>query len=195
MTTIGSVTFFGPAHSNRCDAVQLKWAFQRGLKQPQALITAGSTRSFCSVRRHVSTLRLQARHAAAAGQLAQEVSPQDRQHMQHALSLAKKALGKTFPNPAVGCVIVKQGKVIGEGYHPKAGEPHAEVFALRAAGQQAAGATAYVTLEPCNHYGKTPPCSQALVDAKVAKVSLHTSTSSSDYSSAQHICIIQQLLS
>ncbi|KAL0023756.1 hypothetical protein WJX77_001514 [Trebouxia sp. C0004] len=122
------------------------------------------------VRRHVSTLRLQARHAAAAGQLAQEVSPQDRQHMQHALSLAKKALGKTFPNPAVGCVIVKQGKVIGEGYHPKAGEPHAEVFALRAAGQQAAGATAYVTLEPCNHYGKTPPCSQALVDAKVAKV-------------------------
>lgn len=115
-------------------------------------------------------MQLQACHAVAAGQLAQEVSSQDRQHMQHALSLAKKALGKTFPNPAVGCVIVKQGKVIGEGYHPKAGEPHAEVFALRAAGQQAAGATAYVTLEPCNHYGKTPPCSQALVDAKVAKV-------------------------
>ncbi|KAL3149369.1 hypothetical protein ABBQ32_002172 [Trebouxia sp. C0010 RCD-2024] len=64
----------------------------------------------------------------------QQVSAQDRQHMKHALTLAKKGLGKTYPNPAVGCVIVDQGKVIGEGYHPKAGEPHAEVFALRAAG-------------------------------------------------------------
>ncbi|KAL3132989.1 hypothetical protein ABBQ38_006901 [Trebouxia sp. C0009 RCD-2024] len=100
----------------------------------------------------------------------QQVSAQDRQHMKHALTLAKKGLGNTYPNPAVGCVIVDQGKVVGEGFHPKAGEPHAEVFALRAAGQRAKGATAYVTLEPCNHYGKTPPCSQALVDAQVAKV-------------------------
>lgn len=108
--------------------------------------------------------------ASASTHEAERVTTQDRQHMQHALSLAQQGLGKTYPNPAVGCVIVKQGKVIGKGYHPKAGEPHAEVFALRAAGQQAEAATAYVTLEPCNHYGKTPPCSQALVDAKVAKV-------------------------
>lgn len=90
--------------------------------------------------------------------------------MRRALQLARKGLGHTSPNPAVGCVIVKDGIVIGEGFHPKAGMPHAEVYALRAAGQQSRGATAYVTLEPCDHYGRTPPCSHALIDAGIARV-------------------------
>ena len=86
--------------------------------------------------------------------------------MRRALALAARAAGDTFPNPVVGCVIVDDdGVVVGEGYHPKAGEPHAEVFALRAAGSDAEGCTAYVTLEPCDHFGRTPPCSRALVDA------------------------------
>lgn len=90
--------------------------------------------------------------------------------MRRALALAARAKGATAPNPAVGCVLVKDGEVVGEGFHPKAGEPHAEVFALRAAGAAARGATAYVTLEPCNHFGRTPPCALALVDAGVARV-------------------------
>ncbi|HIK05053.1 MAG TPA: bifunctional diaminohydroxyphosphoribosylaminopyrimidine deaminase/5-amino-6-(5-phosphoribosylamino)uracil reductase RibD [Trichormus sp. M33_DOE_039] len=94
----------------------------------------------------------------------------DRAMMQRCLELARRALGRTSPNPLVGAVIVKNGKIIGEGFHPRAGEPHAEVFALRAAGELARGATAYVSLEPCNHYGRTPPCSEALVAAGVAKV-------------------------
>eukprot|EP00775_Hariotina_reticulata_P009437 gene9438-9602_t len=98
------------------------------------------------------------------------ITDEDRKYIRQALDLARRALGKTFPNPAVGCVIVKDHQVVGEGFHPKAGLPHAEVYALRAAGRLAEGATAYVTLEPCNHYGRTPPCSQALVDAKVARV-------------------------
>jgi diaminohydroxyphosphoribosylaminopyrimidine deaminase/5-amino-6-(5-phosphoribosylamino)uracil reductase len=92
--------------------------------------------------------------------------------MRHALTLAAKATGKTFPNPVVGCVIVDPAlnSVVGEGFHLKAGEPHAEVFALRAAGANARGCTAYVSLEPCNHFGRTPPCSRALVDAGVTRV-------------------------
>lgn len=91
--------------------------------------------------------------------------------MRRALALARRAEGQTHPNPAVGCVIVApDGRVVGEGYHPRAGLPHAEVYALRAAGSAAAGATAYVTLEPCNHYGRTPPCSRALVAAGVTRV-------------------------
>ena len=90
--------------------------------------------------------------------------------MRRALDLAAIAKGKTEPNPAVGCVIVLDGDIVGEGFHPKAGEPHAEVFALRAAGELAKGATAYVTLEPCNHYGRTPPCSLAFIEASVARV-------------------------
>jgi len=74
------------------------------------------------------------------------------------------------PNPWVGCVIVKNGKVIGEGFHRTAGEPHAEVHALKQAGAEAAGATAYVTLEPCSHFGRTPPCTNALIQAKIARV-------------------------
>lgn len=90
--------------------------------------------------------------------------------MRQALELASRALGQTYPNPAVGCVVVCDGEVVGQGYHPRAGLPHAEVYALRAAGQRAEGATAYVTLEPCNHHGRTPPCSRALVAAHVARV-------------------------
>jgi diaminohydroxyphosphoribosylaminopyrimidine deaminase / 5-amino-6-(5-phosphoribosylamino)uracil reductase len=94
----------------------------------------------------------------------------DTRMMQRCLELARRALGCTSPNPMVGAVIVKDGKIIGEGFHPKAGEPHAEVFALRSAGENARGATIYVSLEPCNHHGRTPPCSEALVKAGVAKV-------------------------
>ncbi|WP_410568654.1 bifunctional diaminohydroxyphosphoribosylaminopyrimidine deaminase/5-amino-6-(5-phosphoribosylamino)uracil reductase RibD [Acinetobacter sp. H1(2024)] len=95
---------------------------------------------------------------------------QDQYWMQQAIELAKRGLYSTKPNPNVGCVIVKDNQVIGEGFHPKAGQPHAEVFALREAGEQAQGATAYVTLEPCAHYGRTPPCAEALVKEQVKKV-------------------------
>lgn len=94
----------------------------------------------------------------------------DRATMQRCLALARHALGRTAPNPLVGSVIVQNGEIVGEGFHPGAGQPHAEVFALRAAGDRAVGATIYVNLEPCNHYGRTPPCSEALIAAKVAKV-------------------------
>ena len=90
--------------------------------------------------------------------------------MRRCLELAQRAAGKTSPNPIVGSVVVKNGKIIGEGFHPGVGQPHAEVFALRNAGEEAKGATVYVNLEPCNHYGRTPPCSEALIEAKVAKV-------------------------
>lgn len=86
------------------------------------------------------------------------------------MEIARKGIGCTSPNPMVGCVIVKDGKIVGEGFHPKAGQPHAEVFALRDAGDLAENATAYVSLEPCNHYGRTPPCTEALIKAKVKKV-------------------------
>ncbi len=95
----------------------------------------------------------------------------DSRMMLRCLELARRALGRTSPNPLVGAVIVKDGEIIGEGFHPRAGEPHAEVFALKAAGVGAArGATIYVSLEPCNHYGRTPPCSEGLIQAGVAKV-------------------------
>ena len=95
---------------------------------------------------------------------------QDRYFMMLAIEQAKRGLYTTRPNPAVGCVIVQAEQIIGQGFHPKAGEPHAEVFALKEAGTQAAGATAYVTLEPCSHTGRTPPCALALVAAKVDRV-------------------------
>ncbi|KXB31686.1 bifunctional diaminohydroxyphosphoribosylaminopyrimidine deaminase/5-amino-6-(5-phosphoribosylamino)uracil reductase [Dechloromonas denitrificans] len=90
--------------------------------------------------------------------------------MARALQLAERGLWTTSPNPRVGCVLVRDGEIIGEGWHEKAGEPHAEVHALRAAGEQARGATAYVTLEPCSHHGRTPPCAEALVAAGVSRV-------------------------
>ena len=94
----------------------------------------------------------------------------DYQFMAHALRLAQRGLYTATPNPRVGCVIVRGGKVIGEGWHERAGEPHAEVHALRQAGAQARGATVYVTLEPCSHFGRTPPCADALIDAGVSRV-------------------------
>lgn len=94
----------------------------------------------------------------------------DQIYMRRALDLAALALGRTSPNPVVGAVVVKDGQIIGEGYHQKAGTPHAEVHALRQAGDRAAGATVYVSLEPCSHFGKTPPCADALIAAGVKKV-------------------------
>jgi diaminohydroxyphosphoribosylaminopyrimidine deaminase/5-amino-6-(5-phosphoribosylamino)uracil reductase len=91
-------------------------------------------------------------------------------HMKRAVALARKGIGKTSPNPAVGCVIVKGGVIVGEGWHRKAGGPHAEVLALEMAGDAAQGADVYVTLEPCCHTGKTPPCSKALIKAGVKRV-------------------------
>lgn len=91
-------------------------------------------------------------------------------YMSRALQLARLGLYSTSPNPRVGCVIVKDGKIIGEGWHQKAGEAHAEINALSQAGSAAHGATAYVTLEPCNHFGLTPPCTQALIDAGIKTV-------------------------
>ena len=90
--------------------------------------------------------------------------------MQRALDLARRAKGRTSPNPLVGAVVVKDGNVIGEGYHRKAGTPHAEVHALNAAGEDAKGATLYVNLEPCCHWGRTPPCTEALIRAGIAQV-------------------------
>ncbi len=90
--------------------------------------------------------------------------------MARALQLAARGLYSTSPNPRVGCVIVKNGKIIGEGWHQKAGEPHAEIHALLQAGMAAQGATAYVSLEPCAHHGRTPPCADALIGAGVARV-------------------------
>lgn len=97
-------------------------------------------------------------------------SPDDAHYMAHALRLAEKGILTVRPNPAVGCVIVKQGQVVGEGWHHRAGTPHAEVHALAMAREQAQGATAYVTLEPCSHYGRTPPCALALVNSGVSRV-------------------------
>ena len=88
--------------------------------------------------------------------------------MRAALGLARRGLGRVWPNPAVGCVLVKEGRVVGRGWTQPGGRPHAETEALRRAGEQARGATAYVTLEPCNHHGQTPPCADALIAAGVA---------------------------
>ncbi|CAM6045018.1 unnamed protein product [Sphagnum compactum] len=113
--------------------------------------------------------------AAAARCLAstgygREQEQQDAAYMRECVELARQAIGHTSPNPMVGCVLVKEGKVVGRGFHPKAGQPHAEVFALREAGELAENATAYVSLEPCNHFGRTPPCSAALVRSRVKRV-------------------------
>ncbi len=90
--------------------------------------------------------------------------------MANALRLAERAAYTTRPNPMVGCVIAHGERVVGQGWHQRAGGPHAEVFALREAGSEARGATAYVTLEPCAHYGRTPPCALALIEAGVSRV-------------------------
>src|SRR5215475_11907259 len=94
----------------------------------------------------------------------------DRLAMTRALALAERGLETTHPNPRVGCVIAKGERIIAEGWHERAGEAHAEVAALRAAKEPVAGATVYVTLEPCSHHGRTPPCVNALIEAHVARV-------------------------
>src|SRR5687768_16031896 len=91
-------------------------------------------------------------------------------HMARAVELARRGEGLVEPNPMVGCVIAQAGEVVGEGWHRRFGSPHAEVEALRVAGPRARGATVYVTLEPCRHHGKTPPCTQAILAAGVRRV-------------------------
>jgi diaminohydroxyphosphoribosylaminopyrimidine deaminase / 5-amino-6-(5-phosphoribosylamino)uracil reductase len=109
-----------------------------------------------------------AAHTPRAGADAQ--SELDERYMRRALELAARGLYSTDPNPRVGCVLVQDGRIVGEGWHQRAGEAHAEVNALAVAGAAARGATAYVTLEPCAHTGRTPPCVQALIGARVARV-------------------------
>ncbi len=99
-----------------------------------------------------------------------DFSALDHGMMARALRLAERGLFTTQPNPRVGCIIARDGEIVGEGWHQHAGEAHAEVFALRAAGERARGATAYVTLEPCSHHGRTPPCADALIEAGIARV-------------------------
>ena len=97
-------------------------------------------------------------------------SPIDAEHMARAIRLAERGCNTTHPNPNVGCVLVKDGRVVGEGWHERPGEPHAEIHALNMAGESARGATAYVSLEPCSHHGRTPPCADALIAAGVSRV-------------------------
>jgi diaminohydroxyphosphoribosylaminopyrimidine deaminase/5-amino-6-(5-phosphoribosylamino)uracil reductase len=103
-------------------------------------------------------------------QTASPTAALDEPHLERALELAARGLYTTDPNPRVGCVVAREDRVLGEGWHVRAGEPHAEVLALRAAGPRARGATVYVTLEPCSHTGRTPPCADALIAAGVARV-------------------------
>ncbi len=98
------------------------------------------------------------------------LSSQDHYYMAYALKLAERGLWTTDPNPRVGCVIVNNGEIVGEGWHEVAGEPHAEIHALRMAKEKAQGATCYVTLEPCCHHGRTPPCTDALIKAGITRV-------------------------
>jgi diaminohydroxyphosphoribosylaminopyrimidine deaminase/5-amino-6-(5-phosphoribosylamino)uracil reductase len=102
--------------------------------------------------------------------MSQDFTGADHGHMARALRLAERGLYSSDPNPRVGCVLVRDGSVVGEGWHQRAGEAHAEVHALRVAGARARGATAYVTLEPCSHHGRTPPCCEALIEAGVRRV-------------------------
>jgi diaminohydroxyphosphoribosylaminopyrimidine deaminase/5-amino-6-(5-phosphoribosylamino)uracil reductase len=102
--------------------------------------------------------------------VADEFNAFDHSAMARALEIAERGLATTQPNPRVGCVIARDGHIVAEGWHERAGEAHAEVMALRAAGAAAAGATAYVTLEPCSHFGRTPPCADALIEARIGRV-------------------------
>src|ERR1041384_5155644 len=97
-------------------------------------------------------------------------SAEDRGFIDRTLALARQGWGRVHPNPMVGAVVVKDGRVVGEGYHQEYGGPHAEILALRGAGEHARGATLYVSLEPCNHSGKTPPCTDAILAAGIARV-------------------------
>ncbi len=102
------------------------------------------------------------------------ITPDDKRFMKEALSLGQKGLGRTAPNPAVGAVVVRDGVIVGKGFHKVAGGPHAEVNALNDAGEFSKDATLYVTLEPCNHYGRTPPCTEAIIRAGIRRVVIGT---------------------
>ena len=102
--------------------------------------------------------------------MARTLSRVDQEFLTQAVELGRKGWGRVHPNPMVGCVLVRDGTVIGEGWHEELGGPHAEVNALQQAGDRSRGATAYVSLEPCNHFGRTPPCSSALLDAGISEV-------------------------
>jgi diaminohydroxyphosphoribosylaminopyrimidine deaminase/5-amino-6-(5-phosphoribosylamino)uracil reductase len=116
----------------------------------------------------MSSVRAAGRRTPRASQLA------DERFMSRALELAARGLGRTHPNPAVGAVVARGGRILGEGYHRRAGAAHAEVIALRRAGPKVAGGTLYVTLEPCAHFGRTPPCVDAVLKAGVARVVVGT---------------------
>jgi diaminohydroxyphosphoribosylaminopyrimidine deaminase/5-amino-6-(5-phosphoribosylamino)uracil reductase len=107
---------------------------------------------------------------SSLGRTAHQAMSHDQYYMQMALDLAHCGVGKTAPNPPVGAVLVRDGQVVGTGFHPAAGQPHAEIFALRKAGNAAQGADLYVTLEPCCHQGRTGPCTEALIAAGIARV-------------------------
>ncbi|MGD2069779.1 MAG: deaminase, partial [Gemmatimonadota bacterium] len=98
------------------------------------------------------------------------VSPADREHLKAAVALGRRGRGRVRPNPMVGCLVVRDGTVVGAGWHEEFGAPHAEAHALEAAGAEARGATAYVSLEPCRHEGKTPACTSALIRSGIARV-------------------------
>src|SRR4051812_20797321 len=99
----------------------------------------------------------------------------DAEYMRRALTLAQQGWGQTAPNPMVGAVVVKDGAIVGEGWHARFGDAHAEAAALKAAGERARGSTMYVTLEPCNHFGKTPPCTETILESRVKRVVIATS--------------------
>src|SRR6185437_12312570 len=120
----------------------------------------------------LSTARLLSTHSLKAS--VTEFSQQDERWMRRALELAQKSVGLASPNPAVGCVLVKRGRGVGEGFHAYEQRDHAEVVALKAAGAAARGSTAYVTLEPCSHCGRTGPCADALIEAGVTRVVVAT---------------------
>eukprot|EP00257_Ricinus_communis_P024328 XP_015584509.1 riboflavin biosynthesis protein PYRD, chloroplastic [Ricinus communis] len=149
---------FSPSrrHSNSPSRVIFKSGFCNSAKRV--------SRSLSGTRRYSSNL------VKVSCAMLENENKDDSFYIRRCVEIARKAIGCTSPNPMVGCVIVKDGKIVGEGFHPKAGQPHAEVFALRDAGDLAENATAYVSLEPCNHYGRTPPCTEALIKAKVKKV-------------------------
>src|SRR6185436_13006763 len=127
-------------------------------------------------RRETRRARAQMSDAAAPAAVAAPADPapsdpvQDQRFMQLALALGRRGLGRTWPNPAVGAVVVKDGVILGRGWTQPGGRPHAETEALKRAGKDAKGATLYVTLEPCSHHGKTPPCVDAIIRAGVSRV-------------------------
>src|SRR3982751_5571812 len=130
-------------------------------------VTAASTRRRASER--FSTFRGKTPRLVIEGRRLAAVTEADTTYMRRALRLAARAAGRTSPNPLVGSVVVRNGEIIGEGYHHAAGEPHAEINALRKAGPAARGATLFTNLEPCAHQGRTPPCVDAIREAGIAR--------------------------